>query len=192
MKIDSFLNRFSHSPIPRLAIVMLIAMACSTPIFCGEIHDAAKAGDLAKVKALLKENPKLVLSKDKEGWTPLHVAAENGCKDVVELLLASKADVNAIGKFGLAPLHLAARKGSKDVAQLLLANKARVNARNNNRETPLHLAALKGDLDMVELLLTNKADVNAKDKEGETPMYWAGMGGHKDVKELLRQHRGHE
>jgi hypothetical protein len=66
----------SISQIPLIAIVTLIALACSTPAFCGEIHDAAKSGDLAKVKALLKEKPKLVFNKDNKGWTPLHVAAE--------------------------------------------------------------------------------------------------------------------
>jgi ankyrin repeat protein len=39
----------------------------------------------------------LVLSKDAYGWTPLRRAAmlgHEGVKDVIELLLANKADVN--------------------------------------------------------------------------------------------------
>ena len=63
------------------------------------------SGDLAKAKALLKDNPELVFSRattgatrlhwaDEIGMTPLHVAAQNGSKDVAELLLANKADVN--------------------------------------------------------------------------------------------------
>ena len=44
------------------------------------IHDAAEAGDLATVKALLKDNPDLVFSKDdsNSGGTPLHIAAFQG------------------------------------------------------------------------------------------------------------------
>jgi hypothetical protein len=58
-------------------MVILIALACSTPAFCGEIHDAAKKGDLQKAQALLKDNPNLVSSRDSDGGlTPLHVAAE--------------------------------------------------------------------------------------------------------------------
>ena len=76
MNINTFLRRLFHSPIPRLATVTLFALTWSSLAFCGEIHDAAKAGDLAKVKALLKENPNLVLSKEyKEGRTSLHMAA---------------------------------------------------------------------------------------------------------------------
>ena len=66
------------------------------------------------------------------------VAAINGHKDVAELLLANKAEVNAKDNNGVTPLHLAAFNGHKDVAELLLANKAEVNAKDNDGETPLH------------------------------------------------------
>ena len=59
-----------HSPIPRLDAVILlalIALVWSSPAFCGEIHDAAGNGDLEKIKVLLRRNPDLVLSKDKNG-----------------------------------------------------------------------------------------------------------------------------
>ena len=56
---------------PSLALASLFMLALSIPAFCGEIHDAVKGGDLARVKALLKNNPKLVSSKDNKGKTPL-------------------------------------------------------------------------------------------------------------------------
>ena len=193
MNIKTFLRRLFHTPIPRLATVTLFALAWSSLAFCGEIHDAAKAGDLAKVRALLKENPNLVLSKeDKEGRTSLHLAALEGRKDVVELLLASKAEVNAKDNKGETPLHMAARKGRKDVVELLLANKAEVNAKDNEGKTPLHIAAGFGRKDVAELLLAKKAEINAKDKNGVTPLAFAVDKGHKDLAELLRQHGGHE
>jgi hypothetical protein len=41
MKTINFLSR--------LFVLSLITLAFSTPAFCGEIHDAAKAGDLVMV-----------------------------------------------------------------------------------------------------------------------------------------------
>ena len=63
-----------------------------------------------------------------------------GHKDLAELLLANKAEVNAKDNFGRTPLHYGGVFGHKDVAELLLANKAEVNAKDNDGETPLHMA----------------------------------------------------
>jgi ankyrin repeat protein len=40
---------------------------------------------LEKVKALIKDNPRLVFSEDETGRTPLHWAAVYGHKDVAEV-----------------------------------------------------------------------------------------------------------
>jgi ankyrin repeat protein len=179
-------NRLCHSPIARSAAVLLIALAWSRLAFCGEIHDAALNGNLARVNALLQGNPDLAFSKeDKFGATPLHLAAQNGHKDVAELLLANHADVNAKTGEGGTPLQLAAKNGHKDVAELLLTNKAEVDGKNNYGLTPLHHAAYNGHKDVVELLLAKGADVNAGRNVRATPLHLAAKNGHKDVAELL-------
>jgi ankyrin repeat protein len=197
MKVNNFINRF--------AAVSLIMLAWSVPSFCGRIHDSTKAGDLVIVKELLKDNPELVSSKDNDGWAPLHHAAYKDRKDVAELLLANKADVNAKvlmagesktenGPFGrvskpnyggYAPLHLAAKEGYRDMAALLLANKADVNAMDNGDQTPLHVAVKESYRDVAELLLANRANVNARNKSGETPLHVAARDAYKGVVESL-------
>jgi ankyrin repeat protein len=186
----------------RFVAVSLIALATSIAAFCGEIHDAARDGDLATVKALLKNRPELVSSKNNNSLNmPLHVAAQNGYKDMVELLLAYEADVNAKNRSGFEPLHLATQNGHKNVVELLLANKANVNARDFPAGmTPLHMAAMKGHKDISELLLANKAGINARIEDvrefpsesrapisvlGCTPLHLAAEFHHKDVVELL-------
>ncbi len=150
------------------------------------VLSAVKVGDLEKVKALLKDQPALVFSKDTNGMTALHLAANYGHKDVAELLLANRAKVNAKNNNGATPLHSAAGAGDKDTAELLLANKAEVDAKTTDGRTPLHIAALAGRTKMAELLLASKAEVNARDNDGRTPLHWvAGFTDHKDVTELL-------
>ena len=100
--------------------VLLFAMVWSNFAFCGEIHDAARAGDLYKVKALLKANPDLVSSKDENGATPLHIAAALKHEATLGYLLANKADVNAKDKNGQTPAEIAVNKGYDNVAKMLL------------------------------------------------------------------------
>jgi TonB family protein len=190
MNIGSFFSRLSHSSISLLAIVTLIVLVYSTPALCGGIYDAANTGDLAMAKALLKDDPVLVYSRNINGRTPLHHAAQNGHKDVAELLLANKAEINAKDNSGYMPLHMAARYNHKDVVELLLAKKADINAKGTAGDTPLHVAAAEGYKDIVELLLAGKADVNAKTVVGITPLDRADWNGRKDVVELLRQSGG--
>jgi ankyrin repeat protein len=140
----------------------------------GGIHDAASKGDLTKIKTLLKDNPKLVASKEDEHWnTPLHYAVREGHRNVVELLLVNGADVSAKNKDGNMPLHYWG--GHREVAELLLAHGAKVNAKGQLGDTPLHRAARFANKDMVELLLAHGADVNAKDQDDSTPLHEAMM-----------------
>jgi ankyrin repeat protein len=78
-----------------LVSILLITLIMRIPAFCGEIHDAAEDGDLAKVKALLKGTPELISSKDDKGRTPLHLAVEEDQKHVAKWLLVHGANINA-------------------------------------------------------------------------------------------------
>jgi Ankyrin repeats (3 copies) len=90
--------------------------------------------------------------RDKSGWTPLHLAADHGRKDIVGLLLVNKADINAKKDDGDTPLHCAARRARREVLGLLLANGADVNATNNSGETPLGVALKAHHFSVLELL----------------------------------------
>ena len=72
--------------------------------------DAVKDGDLETVKALLKAQPDLISRTYKDGWTPVEFAAEFGHRDMVELLPANKADMNAKDNQGETPIYWAETK----------------------------------------------------------------------------------
>lgn len=56
---------------------------------------AVERGEPDPVRDALASDPALVLARDETGATALHVAAFHGRRDVVELLLAAGAEINA-------------------------------------------------------------------------------------------------
>lgn len=70
------------------------------------------------------------------GWTPLHLAAYFGHRNVVECLLMHNAEVNAINDNGDTPLHKAAFIGRQDIVMLLLQYKADVCIINGEGKLP--------------------------------------------------------
>ncbi|MFA6560696.1 MAG: ankyrin repeat domain-containing protein [Verrucomicrobiia bacterium] len=178
------------------------------------VFDYARHGDVAKVRGILEKTPDLVNHKEKTTWSLLHCAVygdnkdKEGCKAVIELLLAKGADINIKDARNETPLHVAVTHSSREVVELLLVHKADANAKDDCGHTPLHNAARKGNNDVVELLLACRADINAKSgflpSEPHTPHieddpnYDPGLTSlniamkfeHPDTAALLRSHGG--
>ena len=133
--------------------VFFLLLTWSSNAFCGNFDEAIRKNDVAKVKALLRADPGLATVKAWGDTTALHLAALEGRKEITEVLLAYKADVNAKSFDGSTPLSDAASRGYKDVVEVLLNNKAEVNVKNMFEFTPLHLAVLSGNTEVVALLL---------------------------------------
>jgi uncharacterized protein len=185
--VKAFTRVFSF----RTPFVIAFLLMWSSLAFCGEIHEAIKNNDGTKVRELIQYNPDLVFSKDEHGFTPLHLAAACGNKNMVEFLLTTKAEVNAKDNAGSAPLHqaVAARGGHINIVKILLAHGADINGADRQGLTPLHYATLADNQDAVRLLINHGANTNAKDnKVGDTPLILAAGKGYKEVAELLLAH----
>ena len=160
-----------------LAEMVLRTNAIRLYDFKSTIHQAADAGDLAKVKAFIQEG--IDVNTKAHGSTPLHCAARYGHKEVAELLIAKGADVNAKDTRGRTPIDLAINQGRKEIAKLLLSRSSDVS---------LHTAAYVGDLQRVEKLIDGGANVDAKDQKGQTALHYAAKAGQTAVARLLIAH----
>ncbi len=107
------------------------------------LFDAVNRGDKEAAKDLLELGPDEINInvKNRYDQTPLHIAAEKGCTETVELLLKEGADINAENSDGQTPLHEAVWNGYTETVKLLLDKKANVNTKDNYGKTALDYAS---------------------------------------------------
>jgi len=155
-----------------------------------ELHEAAAAGQLARVRQIVDKNPALANSLSPDGFPVFALAAVFGHRDVAEYLFAKGADVNAVATNGTGynALTGAVASGHTAIVAWLLANGANPNYRYGDGYSPLLTAAANGHLGIVSLLLASGADLHAKTNDGKTALSFAQERGHAEITEFLRSH----
>ncbi|XP_076451973.1 uncharacterized protein LOC143287678 [Babylonia areolata] len=136
----------------------------------GRLQMAVMEGDVDKVKAMCRADPRLV-EREHNGVTPLMLASHEGRRKVVWALLDLGADINAGGAKEQCPLISALDRKKEDIALLLLERGASARQRNALQRTPLHCAVFNYQNEAAQMLLYMGSDVNAQDKHGDTPLH---------------------
>jgi len=152
-----------------------------------DVFEAASFGDIDRVATLLASDPSAARSVSADGFTPLHLATFFGQVEVVGMLIARGADVDARGRGWMTgtPLHSAASASHADVARLLLEAGADPDPRQDGGFTPLHAAGLNGNAELTGLLLDAGADVRAATDDGRTPRDLVAASGDPDTLALI-------
>ena len=144
------------------------------------LHWAVRYDDLDTADLLIRSGAR-VSTANREGVTPLQLAAMNGSASMIDKLLKAGADANAaLTPSGDTALMMAARTGTPEAITVLLEAGANVNAKESwGGTTALMWAASEQHAAAVKLLLDQGADVNARSNfvaaangrgfEGRTP-----------------------
>jgi len=150
------------------------------------LHLSAMRGNVEKIKQLLDEvdTRSKINAQNKDGFTALHLAVQNGHLGAVEALLGHGAE-NTQNKKGNYPLHFAAKSGHLEIAKLLVQKGAEVKTSNKRGNTPLHLASQKDHIELVLLFLQNGAEINALNNNDNNPLHLAIQNGSLRIVELL-------
>jgi ankyrin repeat protein len=172
----------------RVPFLIAIAVAAAGPageVLAGEIHEAAQAGDVARVDSLLAGDPALVNADDGQG-TPLHAAIFAGQAAVAKYLLDHGADADAPEpRVGFTPLHLCVYSGNLELGDLLVAAGANIDAHNRMGLSPLDLAIMLGKTEAVRHLVELGADVEGVNGHEHRPLTFAAGRGQSEVVRLL-------
>ena len=145
------------------------------------LHEAVRSSDTGRIKALLEAGADVNAPGKWLGFTPLHWAAGLDHVDVIKLLIANGAHVNArtttlpplAVRTQETPLHVAARSDRLRAIEVLLDAGADVNAQDFVDKTPLHAAFTNYNTHtaaIVQALVRAGADPNLRDKRNWRPV----------------------
>ncbi|KAM9325467.1 ankyrin repeat and SOCS box protein 14 [Gastrophryne carolinensis] len=151
-----------------------------------KISAAIQVGD-GQTLTKLSDHHSAFLEVDERGWTPLHEAAAQTDKSILEITFKSSSyTVWEQGtQKGETPLFVAVDNCRLDNICFLLANGCDPDAKNDAEESPLIIAIQHGSYDIASLLLRYKASVDLPCADNRTALHEASKLGRKDIVGLL-------
>lgn len=153
----------------------LVAQASQRLMAAVVAFDAAAVAEALAAGADVNERFPLINTFN-DGHTPLIVAARDGTTEIVRLLVAAGADVNAVEPtFGAVPLHKAAYNGRSEILAIL-ATQPGVDLNvpgPSNGYTPLHDALWLGYAECARVLVEAGARLDLEGHDGKTPLMLA-------------------
>ena len=170
---------------------------------CNILHYACYNNQLSVIQYILSyiNNNNNSLSSitfdthDKNGNTPLHIAASRGYSECIRvLILMGSSKIDAFDNLNRTPLHIAIQNKHIECAEVLVQLGANINSIDNQLRTPLHYACIV-DLQQsaiseyfVQILLqdSDKDSVIKSDIKGMSPLLIScATGNIRTIKELL-------
>ena len=138
---------------------------------------AAMEDDLDALKEILLSH-KNVNERDKgTQHTALDRAILNGNREMVQVLLGAKADVNARDSGGETPLMMIGEDTTSEIVWDLINNGAKVNLRDDDGDTALIAVAEVENVEALKVLLDAGAKVNVTNNDGQTALMLAAEHG---------------
>ncbi|GAB4282904.1 MAG: hypothetical protein Kow0029_28750 [Candidatus Rifleibacteriota bacterium] len=162
------------STLEKICVCVFILSICPGFTDAADFHDLLQSGEIREIRQEIDRDRRLATLKDELGRTPLHLAAEKGDLDLVNILINYGADVNATDNLkGFTPMHYAALHNHCKIIAFLLSRCASLEIQDVDGNMPLHFSAANGCVDAVKILLDHQADPNCMNKLWQSPLHKA-------------------
>jgi len=164
------------------------------------LHQALYWEHYSTVKELLQNSTHvgdMAQKADREGRTPLHIAALFNDTNTAFTLIPYMDNINRKNNQGSTPLHHFSLRHNASIVKHLIHHGAHVNTANNSGKTPLHYCAQgiwnnkEHMLGTMSVLLANGAHIHQPDNTGWTPLGYAIQYQNHTILELLIQEGAH-
>ena len=199
----------------RYLIFFLLLMICNTLIFADveskeageeipvcntasvdsikdcEIFEAIEAGEIGRVRELIKKEPELVNVKTNEYGYGIcffdyddvnFLNREKYGIPIGDIIITSGIVEN---NNGWSPLHSAVKKGDKEICELLIDNGADIYAETDGGWSVLHILSIMGNKELAGYFMGVGLDVNIVDSKGYSPLHFASAFGYEELVKLF-------
>ncbi|CAJ1360115.1 unnamed protein product, partial [Effrenium voratum] len=171
--------------------ILVEAQACTNILNRGNetpLMLAVNAGNMQAMQLLLEFHAQVDIDPENlaggAGSVLLRAVQRQVLCELVELVVAAKAILDAQDEDQNSPLQLAIQLGDTRVARLLLASRADVESCNRYGRSAAHVAAAAGSVRAVRMLMDYRADLNKKDSQDQVPLQLANSATQKALREL--------
>lgn len=178
-------NRYDQALTPaevvRLTGLMAVTVTPSDPLVKAAMDD-----DLEAVKAALATQPNPNVRDKITQSGALEYAVRNANREIMQVLVWAKVDVNAKDREGQTALMMLTEQATSEMVWDLIHAGAKVNARDKDGDTALISVAEINNVDALKALLDAGAKVNAHNEKGETALMVAASNGNvNNVRTLI-------
>ena len=138
------------------------------------VEQAIRESNISYVKEYITKykNIDIQLTNNDYNNRMIHIASESSSTEILNMLIALKANLNIQNKLNETPIHFAVRSKNIDNIDILLSQGVDLSLKTIYDETPIFYAMKSGNLRIIKLLYNNNSPISNLDKEGNNLIHY--------------------
>ena len=138
------------------------------------VTQAIMEGNITYVKEYIRKYKSVnsPLTNDDYNNRMIHIASQSKNLEILNMLIALKANLNIKNKIRETPIHFAVRSKNLDNIDALLTQGVDLTIKTTKGETPMFYAMLSGDMRIINMLYNNAAPILTVDKSGNNLIHY--------------------